>query len=211
MSLGLGGWGDIGHLPVGQPGQPCEDFAEISVRVESAPAKAFDDGVDDGAAFAAGGVPDEGPVLLPNGRGPDGVFHEVMPPLTVVGGLLFTAFSIREETKTRRISNLLNLTSNHREIWSMLYRVPELDRVLRPNVDLRKEPVTLHKELLVNFVFRQLDATYHAIQDGLLVHPEGMRRDVAWFFSLPIPHTVWEKFKPWQDAEFVAFVEGCRG
>ncbi len=135
---------------------------------------------------------------------------DLLNAVGVVASLLFTAFSIREETKTRRISNLLTLTSNHREVWSLLYREPGLDRVLRPNVDLRKEPVTLHEELLVNFVFRQLDATYRAMQDGLFVRPEGMRRDVAWFFALPIPSAVWEKFRPWQDAEFVAYVEACR-
>lgn len=37
-----------------------------------------------------------------------------------------------------------------------------------------------------------------------------MRRDVAWFFSLPIPKAVWEKLKPLQDEEFVAYVEECR-
>lgn len=37
-----------------------------------------------------------------------------------------------------------------------------------------------------------------------------MRWDVAWFFSLPIPKAVWEKLKPLQDEEFVAYVEECR-
>lgn len=135
---------------------------------------------------------------------------DVLNAVGVVASLLFTTFALREETKTRRVSNLLTLTSNHREIWSLLYRMPELERVLQTNVDLLKQPVTQGEELLVNFVFRQLDAAYHAMQDGLFVRPEAMRRDVAWFFSLPIPQTVWEKFRPWQDAAFVAYVEACR-
>lgn len=134
---------------------------------------------------------------------------DLLNAVGVVASLLFTAFSIREETKTRRVGNLLTLTQNHREIWSTLFRHPHLGRVFDARVDLLKQPATREEELLVNFVVQHLNAAYHAMQDGLFVRPEGLRRDVAWFFSLPIPHTVWEKFKPWQDAEFVAFVEDC--
>jgi hypothetical protein len=36
-----------------------------------------------------------------------------------------------------------------------------------------------------------------------------LRRDVAQFFSLPIPRAVWEKTKVTQNDDFVAFVESC--
>ena len=48
----------------------------------------------------------------------------------IIGGLLFTAVSLRSETKTRRISNLLTLTQNHRELWAEMFRRPGLERVL---------------------------------------------------------------------------------
>ena len=134
---------------------------------------------------------------------------DLLNAVGVVSSLLFTAFSLREETKTRRVGNLLTLTQNYREIWSTLFRYPQLGRVLDPRVDLLKHPATREEELLVNFVVQHLSAAYHAMRDGLFVRPEGLRRDVAWFFSLPIPRAAWEQFKPMQDEEFVRFIEKC--
>jgi len=37
--------------------------------------------------------------------------------------------------------------------------------------------------------------------------PDGLGRDITWFFSLPIQRTVWGKLKPVQDGDFVRFVE----
>ena len=44
-------------------------------------AASFDYGVDDRAALAGVGFPDEQPVFLANGRRPNGIFHEVVVDL----------------------------------------------------------------------------------------------------------------------------------
>ena len=49
MRPGLGR--EIFYLPVGGKGQPGENVVQIGVRIESTTAAAFDDGVEDGAAF----------------------------------------------------------------------------------------------------------------------------------------------------------------
>jgi hypothetical protein len=48
------------------------------------------------------------------------------------------------------------------------------------------------------------------MSDQLAVKPEDLRRDIAQFFSLPIPREVWEKINVLQNDDFVAFVESCR-
>jgi hypothetical protein len=50
---------------------------------------------------------------------------------------------------------------------------------------------------------------FHAMRDELTIKPEGLRRDVWWFFSLPIPRAVWEKFKVLQNDKFAFYVEDC--
>lgn len=135
---------------------------------------------------------------------------ELLNAVGVVGSLLFTAFALREETKTRRVTNLLTLTQNHREVWSILHRNPALARVLDSRVDLLKQPATREEEFLVNFLIQHLNVAYHAMRDRLYVRPEGMDRDVAEFFSLPIPRAVWKKLKPLQDEDFVRFVEAAQ-
>ena len=72
---------DFGDLPVGHVRQSCEDVAKISERIQPASAAVFDDGINDGAALAGFGLADEEPVLLADGRGADGVFHQIIVDL----------------------------------------------------------------------------------------------------------------------------------
>ena len=48
------------------------------------------------------------------------------------------------------------------------------------------------------------------VVSAMTIKPEGLRRDVASFFSLPIPLLVWERLKIAQNDRFVAYVEACR-
>jgi hypothetical protein len=42
----------------------------------------------------------------------------------IIASLTFTAFALRMDAKTRRVTNLLALTAQHRDIWSHLYVRP---------------------------------------------------------------------------------------
>ncbi len=137
-------------------------------------------------------------------------WFELLNAVGVVGGLLFTAVSLRSETETRRVGNLLTITSNHREVWTELYRRPELARVLDASADLRKQPVSREETIFVNLVVLHVSSVYEAMKNGLVIKQEGLRRDVGQFLSLPIPRAVWEKAKALQNDDFVAYVEACR-
>jgi len=131
----------------------------------------------------------------------------LLSAIGVIGGLLFNGFSLRSETKTRRITNLLSLTQNHRELWSELYGNAQLSRVLDPAADTNNQPVTCDEEAFVNCVILHLSASYYALCDHLVVSPEGLRQDIRCFFSLPIPAMVWNASKVFQNNDFVEFVE----
>ena len=138
--------------------------------------------------------------------------ENVLPALNalgVVSGLFFTAASFWLDAKARRIANLLSITKNHREIWADYYRNPALARILDTCADVVKKPVTREEEIFVNMVILHLGSVYYALRDELLIKQEGLRRDVWWFFSLPIPLAVWERTKVLQHDAFVAFVERC--
>jgi len=128
----------------------------------------------------------------------------------IIGGLIFTGYSLRSETKTRRVANLLTLTEGHRDIWKELFRYPQMGRVLDATADVSKQPVTREEEIFINLVIQHLSVVFHAMQDELTIKPEGLRRDVWWFFSLPIPSTVWAKLTVLHNDQFVVFVEKCR-
>ena len=127
----------------------------------------------------------------------------------VVGGLFFTSISLRSETKTRKISNLLIMTSNHREVWKELLNRPHLARVLDESVDVSKQPITPEEWKFVSFVVLHTSSMYEALKDELVTKQQGLRRDVAAFFSLPIPKAVWEETRPFQNDDFAAFMESC--
>jgi hypothetical protein len=128
----------------------------------------------------------------------------------IIAGLWFTAFSLRSETKTRRVANLLTITANHREIWKEFLNNPKLARVRDAAADTAKQPVTDAERVFVNLVIQHINSVYYAMSDQLVVKYEGLRRDIAQFFSLPIPQAVWERMKVFQNDALVRFIEECR-
>jgi hypothetical protein len=127
--------------------------------------------------------------------------------LGIIGGLWFTAISLRSETKTRRIANLLTVTTNHREIWKEYFRNPELARVLDASANVAKRPVTPAEQLFVGLIIFHISNVFYAMKDDLFIKLEGSRRDIAQFFSLPVPKAVWTKTKLLQNHDFAAFIE----
>jgi hypothetical protein len=137
-------------------------------------------------------------------------WFDLLQSVGIISGLLFTAFSLRSETKTRRVSNLLTITKNHRKIWMEFNRQPGLARVLDERADVRQKDITREEEIFVNFIILHLNSTFYAQKSGLVFKLEGLRRDISWFFSLPIPRIIWEKTKLLQNDDFVEFVEACQ-
>lgn len=99
-------------------------------------------------------------------------------------------------------------THQHRQIWSQLFSRPNLGRILKPNLDLKKRPITEDEELFVHFLILHLNASYYAIKRDVLLSPDRLGQDVKTIFSLPIPKAVWLKNKRFYDQEFIEFVEG---
>ena len=137
-------------------------------------------------------------------------WFNLLSAVGVVGGLLFTAHSLRSETKTRRVANLLSITANHREIWKVFLNDKELARVLDATANTAKMPVTDAERTFVAMMILHVNSVYFATKDELVVTLDGWRRDIAQFLALPIPCEVWEKLKVLQNDDFVAFVESCR-
>src|SRR5271154_195741 len=79
----------------------------------------------------------------------------------IIAGLWFTAFSLRSETKTRRIANLLTITANHREIWKEFLNNPKLARVRDTAADIVKQPVTDEERLFVIMVILHISSSYY--------------------------------------------------
>ncbi len=79
--------------------------------------------------------------------------------------------------------------------------------ILDPKAGLATKPLTNEERLFVNFLIFHLTNSYQAINDALYYQPERLQKDIAAFFTLPIPKAVWAKAKDSQDRKFVTFVE----
>ncbi len=127
----------------------------------------------------------------------------------LVASLGFTALVVFREDRSRRVANLLALTTAHREIWGQLHRQPELARILEPGVDLERAPVTNPEAVFVTFLLLHLSATFRAIRLGMFSTRQALDRDIRWFLVLPIPRTIWDRSKDLLEPDFVAFVDSC--
>ena len=127
----------------------------------------------------------------------------------VIGGLLFTAISVRSDTEIRRIANLLTLTNNQRELLQVFYKDVELSRVLDASADTDSVPVNRGEKIYTSALIQPLASAFRAMQSDLTVKPQGLRYDVREFFALPIPKNVWQEAKNFHDSDFVMFVENC--
>lgn len=136
---------------------------------------------------------------------------DLLGSVAIIASLLFTAVELQHVGKAQRVSNLLTITRQHREIWSELFRQPTLKRVLDPQADLVTNPVTTEEELFVTFLILHLDAVFKADHAKMFEPATTLRRDIAGFFALPIPKAVWQKSRPLQDVDFVAYVESALG
>jgi len=136
-----------------------------------------------------------------------GHWLDLLQSVGIIAGLWFTAFSLRSETKTRQIGNLLTITANHREIWKEFLINPKLARVRDAAADTTKQPVTDAERVFVSLVIHHINSVFYAMSDQLVVKYEGLHRDISQFFSLPIPKAVWGKTKQFQNADFVKFIE----
>jgi len=82
--------------------------------------------------------------------------------------------------------------------------------VLAKDVNVAQMPVSREEELFVTTLILHLSTVYRAMKHGEFVKLEGLQKDVAEFFALPIPEAVWKKIKPLQDRNFVRFIEEIR-
>lgn len=136
-------------------------------------------------------------------------WFDFLQTASILVGFFTAAYTIRTDTKERKIGNLFSLTNAHREIWSRLYERKELSRVLAESVNLRKEPVTTEEELFVHTLILHLRAAFKARDLGMQFDDDAVAADIRQFFNRPIPRSVWEISKVFQDADFVSFVERC--
>lgn len=134
-------------------------------------------------------------------------WFDLLETISLLVGLFAAVHSIREGTRSLKVQNALALTSAHRDIWKMLHDHPQLQRVLRNDVNLRKHPPTVEEEIFVQMLILHLRTAIRARKADLEFGEENIRTDIRQFFSLPIPRAVWNSVRKYQGKDFQDFVD----
>ncbi len=127
----------------------------------------------------------------------------------VIGSLLFTAYTVRKDQQARRLGNLLAMDEQYDRIWSDLYSRPDLNRILKMDVDTREHPVSNIEQFFVRRFIFHVDAVRHATRARMFFDVGKIKQDIGGFFARPIAREVWEKVKPFQSDELVVFMDDC--
>lgn len=134
-------------------------------------------------------------------------WFDLFQTVGIVGSLLLAAYTAWKDERARRIGNSIAINGQHRTLWKDIYEHPQLTRVLEKDADVAEIPISIGEELFVTSLVAHLSTVFRAMKHGEFVKLEGLQNDVREFFVLPIPKAVWEKLKPFQDANFSEFVE----
>ena len=136
-----------------------------------------------------------------------GHWFELLQTASIAVGFFVTTHTIREDTKERKIQNLFAVTAAHRELWSNLYKYPQLARILSSAVNFDTAPPTMEEELFVHLLILHLRTSFKARNSGMDFDGDAVAEDIRQFFALPIPRETWKKSRTFQDSDFVEFVE----
>jgi len=134
-------------------------------------------------------------------------WFSLLQSVGIIGSLCVSGAALRRDTGARRISDLLTLAGHHRELWCELLRQKDLARILQTEVDLIDKPVSLAEEEFLNLVIVHFHTSWLLVREGAILSLDALAIDAGSFFSLPLPHAVWNKTKGFRDSKFVDFIE----
>lgn len=137
-------------------------------------------------------------------------WFSLIQSIGIVAGLFFTGVTLRHDLRARRVSQYLTLATQHRHLWSALYRHPKLARLMDPCRDIAKESVSKSEQAYLKLVFVHFHTGWLVAREGSLTPLSTLASDAAGFFNLPAPAIVWAKEKSEFEESFVSFIEEAR-
>ena len=136
-------------------------------------------------------------------------WFSVLQGAGIIGSLLFTGISLRKDIAARRFTDLLAVTTEHRELWSEAHRRPDLERVLATQIDLVSRPLTTAEDEFLNIIIVHFQTGWELAQQKGTVAMEELELDARHFFSLPLPHEVWTQSRFRRNPRFVEYIDKC--
>src|SRR5436190_2739897 len=99
-------------------------------------------------------------------------WFDLLQSVFIIASFWLARISLRDETRQRRVANRLEITKQHREIWTLRLSNPELSRVqeLAPDIDAR--PITSEEKSFVHMLILHLANCYRTARAEMFSLPE---------------------------------------
>lgn len=137
-------------------------------------------------------------------------WREIFELVGTPAALLFTGLALRIDARVRRAQTLLEITKQHRDLWSQFDERPELAGLFARERDMGARPLTDKEARFANFLFLHLRAAHGAHRGRIYAMPEHVAEDWREIFQAPAVVAAWERIKHLHDRRFVALVERYR-
>lgn len=127
--------------------------------------------------------------------------------LLIAGGLGFTAIQVRRTARSVRVTNLLSLTRNHRELWGTILEAPQLRAVLHSTRAVTSSAdLSLEERLLVNFFLLHMASAYELQRHRMITRNRAFGRDMAGLVCLPAFEVLWRENAHFHPPRFRRFL-----
>jgi hypothetical protein len=125
----------------------------------------------------------------------------------IIGSLLFTAAYFREDCRNRLVTNLMAIEDRHRQFWSLAQQRKDLKRIFSHETGALEKPLTNEEDIFMRRVILHFETGWRLEKVLNRGEMSLLFRDVRDFFALPLPRAAWEKYKKFNNREFVRFME----
>ena len=124
----------------------------------------------------------------------------------VIGSLWIGIRTSDRDAKTREKEALDRIAELHERLWTQMSAEPRLQRILQRELNTPADSITVGEEEFINRVMVHFLRAWRDAKDGGMISLEELSKDAGVFFSLPLPHAVWERTKQFRNPRFVQFV-----
>lgn len=135
----------------------------------------------------------------------------VIQSIGIISSLIFAASTLWMAMRSQRVSNYLKLVEYHRDIWKMTLANPSLADLFESSQSrvgiVEERYLSFDQRQFLSFLCLHLSCAYELQKVYSVVRVEGLKADIAEFFSSPLIRDFWEKNKRFHNSDFVSFVD----
>jgi len=127
----------------------------------------------------------------------------------IITSFLFAAWAALREIRSRRLSNYLQLTAYHRDLWQLTFEHPTILDVFSHETNLQVKELDPFQRRFLNFLFLHISCSFELQLSNSLIRIEQLEYDVADVMSYPTIKNFWEENKRFYNNNYIMFVENA--